>query len=439
MKGLALALIVFTIGFLIHLPYRKKSKLGFFHFLWGFLMISTFIFRVRTTFELQAKPLDTAGIFRFSIILIVFAFTFSYTSLKNFKGVLYKKDYFLFAFLIYLGLAFFSSLYSPMPKLSLYKSFELLTEFLLLIVIIKERNVKNLIPLFDINYALLLFLAISAWFWVPIKPEAAYIKKGLFNFILRGAFPLQDADMVTVHAAILAIASYIRGKLFPKKRIYKFLFLFSLITMIFGQARTSISGFLIALLLLFYLLRQKRKLFFSIIFALLIVNYDLTFSYIQKYFLKGTKPEIVYKIGGRLKLWKIGFEYFKQSPILGHGFATGGRVAVMTFRKELISIFNTFLEIGINLGIIGFLSFIFYFLGPAIQLLKYFVKNRRILLKRDLIISSLILEALGIWIILAFRASTSMALGEHSTTMMVFMPILGLAQILYYKRHSNEK
>ncbi len=438
MKGAFFSIVLLLIGSIFYVLFKSYSKNRNFifpHILWTMLLISTFIFRVRTTSQLIENPLDTAGIFRLTTILLVFTLSFVYIALHKFSGFLRKRDYLVLSMLAYLTFAAISFVYSPIPKLTLYKSFELLTEILLLLVLLRPLNLRIIKIQFDINYYILFFLIASAWFWVPFKPQEAIIRHGYLNFILRGAFPLQDADMVTVHAAILSVAAYVRSRFSERKNFYRILFIFSLTTMFFAQGRTSIVGFLVALAFIFYLLKDKSKLLLMVTLALIIANSKSIYNILYSYFLKGSSPKLITNIGGRWLLWKAGWKAFLTSPIIGHGFATGSRMVAQSVVGFLISTYNTFLEISVNTGILGLTLFSIAFFGTFFQLWKFYSKiNSSLPGKNYLLVRSLILESTGIFIVLLFRATTSFSLGEHGITMAIFMSLLGLAEVLKYKK-----
>ncbi len=441
MTGIFWALLVLIPSFFLYLILKriKGRAISFFHFIWLILLISTFTLRGRTTGELLENPLDYAGMFRAFLVLFSGLLTYIYMLQTGLEKYLKAKNIYIFSLLLYAIMGALSAIYSPIPKLSLYKSIEVLISLSVVMVFVSFRNLRRLKILFDVVYIVLFILIASAWFWAILKPEVAIARMGYLNFVLYGYFPKQDADMVSVNAALLAIGSYVRMRFFPKGGLfYKLIFLFSLATLIAGQARTSIFGFLLALAFIYFLLGERLKLFSMIMLIVMSLSIDQIYNALYQFVLKGSRPEVVMRIGGRLKWWKLAFPYFLTSPIWGHGFSAGIRAILLEYNPNIFSVHNTFLEIAVNLGLIGLLLFSFAYFGAFVTLVKYFRRIGRHSGKTNSTLFSLILEGIGLMIILTARASTSFTQGEHGTAYLVFLTVLALAESLKYIIKENE-
>ncbi|GEM_PF-5180590 len=431
MMGLVYAGAVISGGFLLFQLYRmiKPTKeLDLFHYLWLLLLVSTFILRGRTTLQLMENPLDYAGLFRVSLVLFVGIWGGMYVILRGLPSFLNYRHPFILALFLYSMMGMISAIYSPIPRLSFYKAGEVLIALFLVAIFVKRGTLNKIKMLFDINYLILFFFLASAWFWIFVKPEHAIQRQGVFNFIITGYFPKQDADMVSVNAALLAMGAYIRMRFYSYRRtFYRLLFLFALFTLLAGQARTSIFGFLVALLYLYYILGEKAKIIAMLFFIGLNFTYEKIYNFLYLYFLKGSRLETIMRIGGRLKWWKVAFPYFLSSPFWGHGFAAGVRGILLHYNPQIFSAHNSFLEIAVNVGILGLILFLWAYLGTFITLIKRRAKIKALLKKKPLF-ASLVLEGISLMIILTARASTSFTQGEHGTAFLVFLSIMAMAE-----------
>ncbi len=431
MMGIVYAVAVISGGFLLFQMYRmiKPTKeLDLFHYLWLLLMISTFILRGRTTLQLMENPLDYAGLFRVSLVIFVAIWVGMYVILRGLPSYLNYRHPYILALFLYSIMGMFSAFYSPIPKLSLYKAGEVLIALFLVATFVKRGTLNKIKLLFDVNYLILFFFIASAWFWIFVKPEEAIQRQGVFNFIITGYFPKQDADMVSVNAALLAMGAYVRMRFYPYRKIfYRLLFLFGLFTLLAGQARTSIFGFLVALIYIYYILGENGKIIAMLFFIGLTFTYEKIYNFLYLYFLKGSRLETIMRIGGRLKWWKVAFPYFLTSPFWGHGFAAGVRGILLRYNPNIFSAHNSFLEIAVNVGIIGLTLFLWAYLGTFFTLTKRKDKIK-ILIKKNPIAASLLLEGISLMIILTARASTSFTQGEHGTAFLVFLSIMALAE-----------
>ncbi len=441
MIGLFWAFLVLVISYFLYLfvkSIKKSPHLNFFHYLWFVLLVSTFTLRGRTTSELMENPLDYAGMFRAFIVISAGAIVFVYLL---YTGFTYRsKDKCIFSMFLYSIMGALSFIYSPIPKLSLYKALEVLITLTVITIFVRFKNLRSIKLLFDVGYLILFILVGSAWLWAIIKPEAAITRMGYLNFVLTGYFPKQDADMVSVNSALLALGAYVRMRFYPaRKTFYKFLFFFALASLIAGQARTSIFGFLSALAFIYFLLGERLKLLAMGVLVILSLSIDQIYNALYQFILKGSRPETVMRIGGRLKWWKLAFPYFLTSPIWGHGFAAGIRAILLNYNPNIFSVHNTLLEIGVNLGLIGVLLFSYAFFGTFVTIIKYFKKIDPEIRKRTPWLFSLLLEGIGLMIILTARASTSFTQGEHGTTFLIFLQILALAETLKYYRGTYGK
>lgn len=153
---------------------------------------------------------------------------------------------------------------------------------------------------------------------------------------------------------------------------------------LFSESKTGLIS-LFALIILFLVDNYKNitkkmiLLFFVTIFAFGFIFKNILFERFQNIYDGYTKPFDVKQVynanstGARIKLWETSLEVIKKKPILGHGFGTSKETirkrnlekgyTLFTMYNRSYNTHNQFLEMWIEIGIIGFLLFLTFFVG----------------------------------------------------------------------------
>ncbi|MBW2977904.1 O-antigen ligase family protein [Candidatus Woesearchaeota archaeon] len=162
---------------------------------------------------------------------------------------------------------------------------------------------------------------------------------------------------------------------YTKKNIYKLisigLIIFFIIATVNTASRTGILGILVIAFLLFFKGSNKNKLF-AIVF---IVFFFLMVPVGVEERLMGTG---FFEAGGRWNAFKGGFIGIIKRPI-GYGFGISSREFNYATSGSWSSVHNVYMGIGIELGIIGLVAFLYllYFIYKDIQELKIKFKNKK--------------------------------------------------------------
>jgi len=186
-------------------------------------------------------------------------------------------------------------------------------------------------------------------------------------------------NSLTQIGAIFALIAIVR--IYESKRTsltYSLLLLFGLVIIFLTRSRTSIFIFLFLSLLIVLLYRQlllRNFIFLSILSLIVSFNLDFFISFI----LRQQTYEQFWDLSGRISwIWKVGFDVFEESPYWGYGFYYGTRIVAAkqvsgSLNTQLSNLDNTYLEILVNLGIVGFLPIlilIFKATKKSIHILK---------------------------------------------------------------------
>lgn len=132
-------------------------------------------------------------------------------------------------------------------------------------------------------------------------------------------------------------------------RVLKVFLAVQAVTLFLTFSRASFAAF--ALFMAIFLWQTARR-FFSI--AVLIITVLLFYCLNVSVSSGGFNELMVLILNGRVELWEIGFKLFLQDPYLGIG--AGGWSFIS---GETLPIHNTYLQIAVELGILGLLTYLF--------------------------------------------------------------------------------
>jgi O-antigen ligase len=166
-----------------------------------------------------------------------------------------------------------------------------------------------------------------------------------------------------IAASIFAILFFVNQKV-----IIKFFFLAFLV---FSFSRSAYLSFLISFLYLMVRDRQIKKLFFVLIFFVLLVIFS------PKPFGEGVNLKRVFTINARIEEYRLGLNLFLKKPLLGYGYNRIRSIKKGEISSHAASSFSSsYLNVLVTSGFIGLLSF-FYFIS---QLWKKNKTKRAIIL-----------------------------------------------------------
>jgi O-antigen ligase len=181
---------------------------------------------------------------------------------------------------------------------------------------------------------------------------------------------------------------YKTNSLLNPTRIFIFIaFLITPIAIFFTYTRAIWIGLLLSLLVLFLFYPRGKKIFGSLL-AILIFSFVLIQT-IQVSETEGSAKDVVERdsIYVRLSMAKTGMKMFLDKPVFGVGYSQAGKEFPRYFTSVGTSwvpdkgflIHNTFVNILVELGLIGFVPFLFiliYLIKDAIILYEKSVDNR---------------------------------------------------------------
>ena len=124
-------------------------------------------------------------------------------------------------------------------------------------------------------------------------------------------------------------------------------------------------------------------------------------------------------ISGRTELWKAGWRMFEASPIVGHGFQAGVRMAGAEFGvMPGTNMHNGHMQVLVDSGLLGYITWILYtvpMLWAAISALK----KRYLPLKNE--VGRFHLEISLVMFIIFFRTFLGQILVTHQISTLLFL------------------
>ena len=409
---------------------RLLRRLRWWHILWLLVFLSGQTFRIRTTEAIQENLLDATALYRIGLmgivgIVLLSVFTLRWSSkISNiFRGL-------IGALTVYALISGLSALWSVHPSLTLYKSLEYFTEVALIASIIGwVKHPRDFKSLFDWTWFLVGLLMLSIWLGVLLWPnEAILYNIGVLGIQIQGVFPKVAANGVGDLGALIGIVSFVRflyvqGK---SRRFYLLVFLFALVTLVFSQSRSPLTGFVLAVTLI--LLLDHRITFvvfagFSLPFLLLLTPAG---DFFWQFFLRNQSEFLFFSLSGRLFYWESALPLILEQPIQGYGAYAAGRFLVATqFSETLSSLHGTWPEVLIGTGVIGIIPLLIAVVGTWRVLLRGF--NKRYV-ETSSAIQQLHLEAVGTMTLLTVRSFFSVSFIWHPA--LTWLLVLGYAEYL---------
>ena len=220
-----------------------------------------------------------------------------------------------------------------------------------------------------------------------------YLIIGLLAEIALGTFNPSQAEYRfagTIHpnsqglncALLLLAAVCLAGSANRGRSFFLAIVIVALIFLIITKSRTAFASALLALFVYLALVSSiKRKLTLilgvSLTFCLLLLLVgDAFFPALRQGILLGREDPTVNTLTGRIPLWKDCMEYFAQRPFIGYGYGsfwTPRHIHELSYMhgREVGEGHSTYLELLLNLGSIGMISFVLIFILGVIKSFKH--------------------------------------------------------------------
>ncbi len=404
------------------------KQFRWFHVLWILVFLSGLVFRIREADAAVENPLDFWGLFRIGLVGIV-AFVLLY------RLVMRQPDWLNFFVKGYMGflacnaiLAVFSTFWSVYPAWTFYKSTEYLVDLTLMAAILATvKTPEDFKTIFDLTWMLLGCLIGTIWLGAIIWPnEAIFHVSGLIGYQIKGVLPAVAANGVGQLGALLACVTFVRIILGNQQNwFYHIVFVGAVLTIILAQSRSSLTGALVGMSLVFFVSKRKGPIFLALVVTLAVLTLTPALDIFLEFFQRGQNTQQFASLTGRVTWWAHAWDLFKERPLTGYGAYAGARFAVLADigANETSTLHNTWLELLIGSGLLSF----FLVLVPVLCV-WIFLSRVTMSVNTDGVRYALAVEALGILAVLSVRSIFTSELIWHPP--LAFLLVLGYAEFL---------
>ena len=328
---------------------------------------------VRTSEEMVSSPLNFVNVMRVVLLGVVGLWALTFYGFGRAKAPAWRQligrpQVF---YLAYAAIAVASSLYASYFLASIAKSSEILVAAFVMgalycqpyrVVITPYEYACRMWNLLLALIAILLILLLSGG---VVAPGEAFekIPGALFSLRLVGSWLFVHPNTSGQLAAIILIVSLNRWLRSPRGPISYFwigLMLLGVVVLFLAQSRTSwITAAVAAPLVLL----MNRRVLTALAIAILALVAGSTMAPLLLDLVVRGQNEATFTSGtGRLDIWEAAWGLFMNAPIQGNGFYTGVRIDLnpQFSWMEVSNVDNTFLEVLVGVGIVGFIPFVLY-------------------------------------------------------------------------------
>jgi O-antigen ligase len=407
-----------------------RRRLLWWHGLWALLALSALVFRVRDDVSIRQSPVDPSAAYRIGLIGIAATILVARVLLRRTELTAAMSRGLVALLTAYALLSLCSTLWSIYPEWTAYKSVEYLVDLAALAAILEHvRSFRSYKTLFDWTWLGVAALLLSVWLGVVLWPDQALVSAGgPLSFRIAGAYPALDQNTVGEGAAILAIVALSRllRPCVSGRAFYLLVLLGGLCTLIMSQTRAAIVGFLFSAIAVMLLHRRIRLLGAVIVLVLLAVFLTNGVAWIESAWQRGDSGYTIETLSERTSRWQVGWQYFLERPLLGHGGYAATRFGLPSttaWDANAIGVLSTYLEVMLGTGLLG-LSIVVAAIVLTWRMLIYWLRNHKVWsVQREVAI-----ETLGVLFIITVRSFVTTQFILHSS--LVFLAILGFAELL---------
>jgi O-antigen ligase len=333
----------------------RRGAVAFVGVVWFALFASTFVWRTRSTQELDANPLDTAG--RIRVALVVLAGLLAAIALCWPRASRPRIPLALSLLAAYIAIGYVSALGSPLPLQAGYRAFELSIGMLAALAGLMLLGPRAGEVLLRLMIGLVAASVAVIWIEAIAVPHAAWAHTvSAFPYELQGYLPQYSSNSVGTLGGLLGLYGLARPSASRRGQIFATVALaVGAFTLLAAQYRTGILAFLVAGSAVAW---YRQKLTFAVLWivvalAISAVGVAPTVAHAKQIFSKG-RPELVGTLDDRTVYWHASKPLIRERPYLGWGLNVGSRRVLVSLGKSDIStIHSTWIEALLGTGFIG--------------------------------------------------------------------------------------
>lgn len=321
---------------------------------WVVLVVSTFVWRTRTTEALVSNPLDSAALIRVALVATA-GFVLLLCLLQARAGARLPLPVILLVG--FTAVALVSAVGSPLPRFALYRVVEL-SVGLAAVAAVASLPASEWRKALDLVLACLGAILAIVWLEALAMPSHGWeTASGVLDHALVGYFPSFSSNSLGVYGAVLGIwgIAHLDSPL-HRRSVVSLAAIGGVATLLAAQYRTGIIGFLLALT---YVVWERRRLLLAgaVLAATLLIVASGDWASIRErtevVFARGN-PGTIANLNSRALFWHAAEPSIRERPVFGWGLNVGTRQVLSSLGLESTStIHSTWFEALLGTGVVG--------------------------------------------------------------------------------------
>lgn len=403
------------------------GKLGWWHWLWMLILLSTFVFRIRDAQMAASEPIDIWAATRLLPEAIVALFLLSRLRDRRsswprslFQGLVGTLG-------VYGMVCATSALWSVKPWWTFYKSCEYLLDVSVLAAALSViGSVETYESLFNWVWSLCGFELMLTWMGAAFWPNEAWEP---YPTRLIGVFPVQASNAIGASGAILAVIAF--SRMFPvagrslQRSWYSLVLVFGIVSILASKTRSAMGGVVAGIVLV--LLVSKRAKIAALLTAAagVLLAFTGAGTTVMTYLAREQSTDQIESLTGRVQWWQFAWEQFSQHPLTGLGAYAGGKFAVLSKLGfgDTAHLHSDYLEALVGTSFWGLIPLLIV-IGGTWWFLFHFLRSSSLRpFERQLLV-----EAIAIMGVLTIRSFFNTEFVWHAPQ--YFLVILGYAELL---------
>lgn len=320
----------------------------------GTLVVSTFVWRVRSTTDLNSNPVDNAAAIRIALVLLAGSVALIVVAQYGIPRGLPGSFRMLLGYVAFTAMA---AAQSPSPAQAGYRFLELAVGALVVVAVCSLEGdiVSGAREVVSTVVRMLFGILVMVWAEAIVHPSVGFVRvpTAAFRYELQGVFPSFSPNTVGTMGAVVALFGLTAAT--SRRRP---LTVFGLVTLAVSQERTGVVAVAVVVALL--ALVRRRALLTAYVggFALVLVAFIGKLGAFTgtagSAFRRGENANVFSSLSGRTEYWSAAHKLINERPWLGWGVNVGSRRVLVSLGSEYTSnIHGAWVEALLGVGVIG--------------------------------------------------------------------------------------
>ncbi|KAA1188941.1 O-antigen ligase family protein [Pseudohalioglobus sediminis] len=396
-------------------------------FAWSLVFFGLGVYFTRRANVTSVGSMDASGIFQ--LVCIGFAGFLLLAVLLSERSLKFPRSNSVMFLAMYGLLGVASAVYSPAPFVSGYKGLLILLDCLLVLVCFRQALRYGSARVYlELCYFFIAVFCAGALIGPFVYPELALKKSnGALGYILQGTIPYMNPNELGFISGVLTLVG-VRRSFFSRslgERLgWAGLAILGASVLFLAQSRTGLVGVLLGLVIMSISIpRMSRVASLFVVLSPILISASFYFSWdastsVVEYVERGQQQGGLSSMYDRLARWvEVGGSMIIESPILGHGYDAGVRYGVTVFGIEQTHMHNTYVQILVNSGLLGFVFWLVFFTVSLKTIFKGFKSGVPAVDES----SGFAVETWTVITLILIRTMTGQVLVTHQWALLIFL------------------